>query len=81
MISLLNNDAKSAFIAVTTLKLSRTNYSQNTQLTNAVFTVEGWLQNEGKLSILNMPSSNQTVRNAVAFISTWIKDNECPDRR
>ena len=74
-------DAKNGFINVATLRLSLTNYPQETDLLLAVTTIDDWLTNYGKLSPTNLPTNNQAVRDAANYIHSWISFHICPDRR
>ena len=74
-------DAKKGFISIATLRLSCTNYSQETDLLLAVTTIDTWLITCGKLSPTNLPTYNQEVRDAADYIQSWISSHICPDRR
>lgn len=74
--------AKKAFLAVSTLKLSKTDYAYFPQLLTAVTTCETWLTLLPKLTANNIPTTSNVAVNAAAnYINEWIGTHMCPDRR
>jgi hypothetical protein len=74
-------DAKNGFINLATLRLSCTNYAQETELLASVTTIDAWLATCGKLSPTYLPTNNPAVRDAANYIHNWISTHICPDRR
>ena len=76
------SDAKKAFISVATLRLSGTNYSQETNLLLSVTTIDTWLTTCGKLSPSNLPAyNNYAAHQAADYIQGWVSTHICADRR
>ena len=70
-------DSKYCFMRLATLKLSGTDYSLSPTLAPAVSIIEKWLAATGKLSPMNLPSGNASVRAAAEAVNTWIDTHNC----
>jgi hypothetical protein len=72
--------AKKAFVHLSTLKLSYTDYNSYFVLNGHVNTVETWLNTKGKLNSSNLPNCNATVSASIDFIANWVETHPCPGR-
>jgi hypothetical protein len=70
-------DAKTSFVDVSTLRMSYTNCALDPQLLTSVTVAEQWLSTLGKLSPSNLPNGTQTVKDANAYMITWINAHDC----
>jgi hypothetical protein len=74
-------DGKRAFVNISALRLSYTDYPLDTALSKSVNAVEAWLATKGKLSPDNLPvSSNHAVASAIAYVEDWIVAHPCQGR-